>query len=317
MNQAAVISNTDSDARHNRRDVHQTITDQIVAAIEAGAGTFNMPWHRDIEHAMPSNFLTGKAYNGINVLALWVAAERQGFTSAYWASYKQWRRLGCQVRKGEKGSVIVFYKQSDLEVEIPGRNEREIKTVRYARSSRVFNAQQVDGFQPKEPDVRDFARVLVEAERFVGATGADIRIGGDRAYYQPSSDYIRMPDRERFTGTETISATESFYAVLMHELSHWCGHERRLNRNLSGRFGDESYAMEELVAELGAAFLCSELDISNQPRPDHAAYIAHWLSVLKQDTRAIFTAAAKANEAKTYLMGLQTGSSGTMSAQAI
>jgi len=126
-----------------------------------------------------------------------------------------------------------------------------------------------------------------------------------------------MPDRERFTGTETISATESFYATLMHELSHWCGHERRLDRDLSGRFGDESYAMEELVAELGAAFLCSKLGISNQPRPDHAAYIAHWLAVMKRDTRAIFTAASKANEAKTYLIGLQAGSSGAMSAKPI
>jgi len=308
MNQVTATTNSDLGAHPSRRDVHQTITDQIVAAIEVGAGTFIMPWHRDIDSAMPTNFLTGNTYNGVNVIALWVAAEQQGYTSSYWATYKQWHHLGCQVRKGEKGSVIVFYKQTDLEVGNPDNDGRENKIVRFARSSRVFNAQQVDGFQLTEPEGRDFAGVLMEIERFVMATGADIRTGGDRAYYRPSTDHIQMPNRERFTGTETISATESFYATLMHELSHWCGHERRLDRDLSGRFGDESYAMEELVAELGAAFLCSELGISNQPRPDHAAYIAHWLAVLKQDTRAIFTAASKANEAKTYLMGLQPAS---------
>ncbi len=164
MNQA--IATTNSDAHPKRRDVHQTITDQIVAAIEAGAGQFIMPWHRDIDSAIPTNFLTGKAYNGVNVIALWVAAEQRSFASSYWATYKQWRHLGCQVRKGENGSVIVFYKQTELEVSKPGTGERENKTVRYARSSRVFNAEQVDGFQPTEPVGRDLAGVLMETERY-------------------------------------------------------------------------------------------------------------------------------------------------------
>ncbi len=289
--------------RSTTRDVHQSITDQIIASIEAGAGTFTMPWHRDVDSMMPTNYVTGNTYNGVNVIALWVAAERRGFASGYWATYRQWNRLGCQVRKGEKGNVVVFYKKTEIEVPEPGGQDN--KVIRYARSSHVFNAEQIDGFEPPEPVGRDFAGVLVETERFADATSADIRIGGDRAYYRSSTDHIQMPDRTRFSGTETISATEGYYATLLHELTHWTGHGRRLDRDLSGRFGNEAYAMEELVAELGAAFLCGHLGITNQPRPDHAAYIANWLTVLKKDTRAIFTAASKASEAKAYLVGLQ------------
>ncbi len=306
MNQQTATTTTQPGASASKRDVYQSITDQIVASIEAGAGAFTMPWHIDVGNAMQSNSLTGNTYNCVNVIALWAAAELRGFTKGYWATYKQWSLLGGQVRKGEKGSVVVFYKQTDIEINNPETGEQENKSVRYARSSHVFNVEQVEGWQAPKPAVRDSAQVLVEAERFVTATSADVRIGGDRACYRPRTDHIQMPDRGRFTGTETISATESYYATLLHELTHWTGHASRLDRDLSGRFGRESYAMEELVAELGAAFLCSDLGITNQPRPDHAAYITNWLTVMRQDTRAIFTAASKANEAKTFLKGLQS-----------
>jgi antirestriction protein ArdC len=305
MNQQIATTTTHPDARPGTRDVYRTITDQIVTAIEAGAGAFTMPWHRDVGNTMPTNSLTGNTYNGVNVIALWAAAELRGFTTGYWATYKQWSLLGGQVRKREKGSVVVFYKQTDIKVSNPEAGEKENKSILCARSSYVFNAEQVEGWRVPEPAVRDAAQLLADAERFITATSADVRSGGDRAYYQPQTDHIQMPDRDRFTGTETISATESYYATLLHELTHWTGHTSRLDRDLSGRFGREGYAMEELVAELGAAFLCSDLGITNLPRPDHAAYIAHWLAVLKKDTRAIFTAASKANEAKTFLNRLQ------------
>jgi antirestriction protein ArdC len=305
MSTSTVTTGTDRKTRGGKPDVYQTVTDHIVAAIEAGTDTFTMPWHRDIDDMIPTNYVTGNPYSGVNVISLWVAAEQRGFTSAHWATYKQWGSLGCQVRKGEKGSVIVFYKQVDIEYTEPGTGALENKSVLFARSSRVFNVDQIEGLQPPEPVARDFAGVLVETENFVEATSADIGIGGDRACYRPRTDHIQMPDRDRFTGTETISATESYYATLLHELTHWTGHEFRLDRDLSSRFGRESYAMEELIAELGAAFLCSYLGISNQPRPDHAAYIANWLTVLKNDSRAIFTAASKANAAMNYLVGLQ------------
>ena len=305
MTQQTATTATQSEAPAGKRDVYQSITDQIITSIEAGAGTFTMPWHRDTGTTMPTNALTGSSYNGVNIVALWAAAEQGGFTTGYWATYKQWSLLGGQVRKGEKGSVVVFYKQMDIEVSDTGNGERENKSVLIARSSRVFNVKQVDGWQPPRPVASDPVEVLVEAENFVTATSADIRFGGDRAYYRPKTDHIQMPDRDRFIGTETINATESYFATLLHELTHWTGNVSRLDRDLSGRFGHESYAMEELVAELGAAFLCSDLGITNRPRPDHAAYIAHWLAVLKQDTRAIFTAASKANEARRFLTGLQ------------
>jgi antirestriction protein ArdC len=147
--------------------------------------------------------------------------------------------------------------------------------------------------------------VIEQAEAFTAAAGADVRYGGDRAYYRRSDDHVQMPERERFTGSATSTPTETYYATLLHELTHWTGHESRLDRDLSGRFGNEAYAMEELVAELGAAFLCADLSITNTPRPDHAAYIANWLEVLKRDKRAIFTAARKAAQATDYLAGLQ------------
>jgi antirestriction protein ArdC len=305
MNQPTAATATQPEASTRTGGVYQSITDQIVASIEAGAGTFTMPWHRGVGNTMPTNSLTGNTYNGVNVIALWAATELCGFTTGYWATYRQWSLLGGQVRKGEKGSLVVFYKQTDFEVSNAETGEQENKSVLCARSSYVFNAAQVEGWQAPKPAARDSAQVLGETERFVAATSADIRIGGDRAYYQPGTDHIQMPDRDRFTGTETIGATESYYATLLHELTHWTGHTARLDRDLSGRFGREGYAMEELVAELGAAFLCSDLGVSNRPRPDHAAYIAHWLAVLKKDTGAIFTAASKANEARRFLTGLQ------------
>ena len=304
MNQTATIA-TQLEAPAITRDVYRSITDQIIASIEAGAGTFTMPWHRDAGTTMPTNALTGSTYNGVNVIALWAAAEHRGFTTGYWATYKQWSLLGGQVRKGEKASVVVFYKQESVDVSEIDTGERKKKSVLYARSSRVFNVDQIDGWQAPRPAASDPVAVLGAAERFVTATSADIRVGGDRAYYRPRTDQIQMPDRDRFTGTETIGATESYYATLLHELTHWTGHTNRLDRDFSDRFGREGYAMEELVAELGAAFLCSDLGITNRPRADHAAYIAHWLAVLKKDTRAIFTAASKANDARRFLTGLQ------------
>lgn len=296
---------TETALRPERRDVYQRVTDQIIAAIEAGAGDVEMPWHRDVSRTAPSNAFTGQAYRGVNILALWAAAEANGFATGLWATYKQWKLLDAQVRKRAKGSVVVFYKQTECEVTNAETGCAGTRTFRFASASYVFNADQVDGWQPRKPVIRDPAEVVEEAEAFVAATRADIRHGGDSASYRPTTDHIQMPERCRFTGTKTSSATESYYATLLHELTHWTGHKRRVNRDLAKRFGDNAYAMEELVAELGAAFLCSELGITNAPRPDHAAYIANWLEVLKNDTRAIFTAASKASEAKGYLVRLQ------------
>jgi antirestriction protein ArdC len=287
-----------------RHDVYESITNRVIAAIEEGAGKWQMPWHRS-GVSRPQNAHTKKPYRGVNVVALWAAADAYGYGTGFWASYKQWQELQAQVRRGERASLIVFWKELEQEIEDEETGERERKRTLFARASWVFNVDQVDGWIPPAPPERNLVQAVNQAEVFTAATGADVRHGGDRAYYRRSDDHLQMPERERFTGSETSTPTEAYYATLLHELTHWTGHESRLDRDLSARFGNEAYAVEELVAELGAAFLCADLSITNTPRPDHAAYIANWLEVLKRDKRAIFTAARKAAQATDYLANLQ------------
>jgi antirestriction protein ArdC len=293
----------------NRSDVYESVTNRIIETVEQGAKEWHMPWHRS-GVSRPLNALTKKSYRGVNVVALWAAADVHDFSSGFWGTYKQWHELEAQVRKGEHASVIVFWKELEGEVEDKQTGKREREKTLFARASWVFNADQVDGWTPPAAPERNLVQALDQAEAFTAATGADVRHGGDRAYYRRSSDRVQMPDRERFTGSETSTPTEAYYATLLHELTHWTGHESRLDRDLSGRFGNEAYAVEELVAELGAAFLCADLSITNAPRADHAAYIANWLEVLKRDKRAIFTAARKAASATDYLAGLQQKTAG-------
>jgi len=292
-----------------RRDIHREITDRIVAAMERGAETFDMPWHRGgTTQGRPANALSRRPYRGVNVLALWIAAEVNGYRSGYWGTYNHWKLLGAQVKKGEKASLIVFYKEVERTAKNREREhteEMEKGTYLLARAYWVFNADQVKGWIPPEQMQKGQAEVLQHAEAFVRNTGAAIRHGGDRASYHAAGDYIAMPDRSRFVMTSAGSATEGYYATLLHELTHWTAHRNRMARNLSGRFGDHAYAMEELVAELGASFLCADLGISIAPRADHAGYLSSWLEVLKSDKKAIFTAASKAHQATEYLAGLQ------------
>lgn len=292
---------------HTKLDVHQAITDQIITAIEAGAGTWQMPWHRTGEGLnRPVNIDTGNHYRGVNVIALWASAQMRGFSTGTWGTYRQWQHRDCQVRKGEKASLIVFYKELEVERSTDA-GDIEADTVLFARASWVFNADQVDGYQP---DTSAPAAALVEpiaaAEQFIGATAADIRHGGARAYYHTGDDFIQMPDRDRFHGSQTSSPTETYYATLLHELTHWTGHAKRCDRQFGDRFGRDAYAMEELVAELGAAFLCGSLGVSNELRPDHAQYIDHWLKVMKADKKAIFAAASQAAKASDFLTQLTT-----------
>jgi antirestriction protein ArdC len=289
------------------RDVYTQVTDTIISAIEAGAGQWDMPWHRHgVTHTRPMNALTGKRYRGVNVLALWAAAEARGFTTGLWGTYRQWQEKGAQVRKGEKSSLVVFFKELAVDETNPETGEAERGRRLVAKASYVFNATQVDGFALPEPAApANPAEVLTQVEAYVTATNARVAFGGEGAFYRPLTDMIHMPDRSRFVGSATSSATECLYATLLHELTHWTGIKTRCDREFGKRFGDDAYAMEELVAELGAAFLCADLGIANTPRPDHAAYISHWLTVLKADKKAIFTATSKASQAVDYLDALQ------------
>ncbi|HEX2839923.1 ArdC family protein [Hyphomicrobium sp.] len=292
-------------ARAPKRDLHQTITDRLIAAIEADPGKPQMPWRRSSTPLwMPENALSKNGYNGINVVNLWVAAEARGFTSPVWATYKQWAELGAQVRKGARSELVIFYKEFEVEP-APDADDDDGKR-RVARASFVFNAAEVDGFtHPNKPEPLGPIERIEAADRFIRTTQAAIAHGGDRAYYRPSTDTIQMPDEHLFCGTDTMTRDESYYAVVLHELTHWTGAEKRCHRNLEPRFKRDAYAAEELVAEIGSAMLCAELGITQDVRPDHAQYLANWLQILKDDPKAIFTAAAKASEAVSFLKRLQ------------
>ena len=285
-------------------DVYSRITNQVIEAIEAGAGNWRMPWHTDGLGAMrPVNVVSGRPYRGVNVLALWSAADEHGYSSDKWATYKQWQEIGAQVRKGEKSSLIVFWTVNDSDEggddpDHPNEGHEARRRI-FARGYSVFNAEQVDGYQDEPPPPRPEIERIEHAERFFSALGADVRHGGARAFYRPASDHIQMPPFEAFRDAV------AYYATRGHETIHWTGAKQRLDRDMSGRFGSEPYAGEELVAELGAAFLCADLSLENEPRPDHAAYVASWLKALRDDNRAIFSAAAKAQQAIDYLQCLQ------------
>lgn len=288
-----------------RFDIHQHITDQIVAAIERGAGEFRLPWHRSAGSIMrPVNIASKKAYRGVNIVALWAYAEASGYSSGVWGTYRQWSEAGAQVRKGEKAAFVVFYKELEFAAEAESGDDETVTRL-MARATPVFAAEQVDGYQPPVVDIpATIITPIAQAEAVVAASRAVIQYGGSRAFYRPSTDSIQLPPREAFIGSPTSSPAESFYSTLLHELTHWTALAHRCDRQFGKRFGDQAYAVEELVAELGAAFLCAELGIADEPRPDHAQYLTSWLTVLKADKKAIFTAASKASQAASFLTGL-------------
>jgi antirestriction protein ArdC len=303
-----------------RVDVHEAITAKIVAAIEAGAGEFQMPWHRPgVAFAIPRNALTEKQYRGSNILSLWIDADAKKFEHQTWATFKQWQELGAQVRKGERGSLIVKYGEwtpksaADAPKPETGGDDADNGKRLFAKAAYVFNAQQVDGYSitPVAPRA-DLTTRLDHVDAFIANTGAEFREGGQRAFYRHrdskgEGDFIQMPPRDLFTGTATSTPTEAYESTRLHELAHFSGASHRLNRQFGERFGDKAYSFEELVAELSAAFMCADLQITNTPRADHAQYISNWLAVLKGDTKAIFSAASLATRAVDYLHGLQPG----------
>ncbi|NQV93878.1 MAG: DUF1738 domain-containing protein [Sphingomonadales bacterium] len=289
--------------KSDRLDVYQSITSQIITAIEAGTGKVQMPWHRSgFESALPINISSSKTYQGINILSLWAAAQMADYEKAIWGTYKQWQDAGAQVRKGEKSSFIVFYKQFEND-DTDSEEDQSRRRLMMAKASRVFNIAQVDGYDfPAEPEPsKNLVTRIASADALIARTGAIINEHGERAYFNPTTDEITMPDRHRFFDTDSGTATEHYHSVLLHELTHWSGAKHRLDRTFGKRFGDLAYSIEELTAELGAAFLCADLGISASPRKDHACYINNWLTAMKADTKAVFAAASAASKAAEYL----------------
>jgi antirestriction protein ArdC len=292
------MSTSDNTAT-DKRDVYRKVTDAIINAIEQGVGNWRMPWHTSGKFAFsPINVTSKKPYRGINTLCLWAAAQAKGYERGEWATYQQWQDRGAQVRKGEKATTVVFWKFANnaAETEDGDESPKSGSRLLFTRGYSVFNAAQVDGYTPKaEPDMPMPERIE-RADAFFQAIAASVRHGGNRAYYAPDSDHIQMPPFAAFI--ENVS----YYSTLAHEHTHWTAQASRCDRQLGKRFGDNAYAAEELIAELGAAFTCAHLGLSTEPREDHAQYIQSWLRVLKADKRAIFTAASKAQHATDFMI---------------
>ena len=287
----------------------ETITAAIVERLEAGTRPWVQPW----TGASVSRPLRacGTPYQGINVLWLWMAAEAGGHTSPFWMTYRQSQLLGGRVRKGERGTVAIFYRAYQAEEADEGEEPGAQCTRRVLRSFTVFNACQIDGLpgrffpEPRPlppPSERDSA-----LDAFFAAIPARIRHRGSEAFYSPVTDQVTMPEPGLFRDLHHYRAT------LAHELSHWTGHDSRLARQMGGRFGSGAYAMEELVAELSSAILGAELGLPVDHLDHHASYLASWLKVLKADSRAILMVAAKAEEAASLLLrlGRREGSGGS------
>jgi antirestriction protein ArdC len=277
-----------------------------VAELEQGVRPWLKPWNA--EHAAgritrPLRF-NGQPYQGINVLMLWGESVAKGYAAPIWLTFRQAAELGAHVRKGEHGSLVVYADRIRRTERDEATGEEAEREIPFLKGYTVFNVEQVEGlpahfYAVAEPRLDPVQRIE-RAESFFAATRADIRHGGNMAYYSAASDHVQMPPFESFRDAE------SYYATLAHGMTHWTKHVKRLERDFGRkRWGDEGYAMEELVAELGAAFLASDLDLTPEPREDHASYIASWLKVLKNDKRAIFTAASHAQRAADYLNGLQ------------
>ncbi|MFM9939203.1 MAG: ArdC family protein [Hyphomicrobiaceae bacterium] len=296
----------------SRQSIYETITNTILAAIESGPGDPVMPWQRGgSAPVLPVNAVTANPYRGINILSLWVAALDRGYASGEWATLNQWNAKGATVTKGETASPIVFYREIDKTNPTTARgpgtasDDDDANRAFIARGYWVFAAEQVTGYQPAHALPPNPIERIAAAEAYFAATGARIIPGGAQAYYRPSTDTIHMPDEARFFETGGRTRTQAWYSVLGHETAHWAGAPHRLNRNFGKRFGDDAYCFEEACAECCAAFLCARLRIAAEPHPDHARYIGHWLTVMKANPRALFAAAAKAQEAVAYLDNLQ------------
>lgn len=285
-------------------DIYAHVTDKIVAMIERGfdGEKFGPLWGASA--GMPVSAGTGKPYRGINTVLLWCASREMGYQSSTWATYRAWRERGAQVTKGQKSTTIVFWRQLEARGDAgdgeDAADDRPGRARMMARAYAVFNADQVEGWtEPAQPQLLSPDQRIEAADLFLRNTGAKVLHGGDQAYFVPSQDYIQMPPFQCFRDGE------SYYAVALHELTHWSGHASRLNRVFGERFKSQERAIEELVAEIGSAFLLASIGLTPEPRPDHAHYVHGWLRLLKNDKRAVFTAAAAAQRAADLLWSFQ------------
>ncbi|MBI4614791.1 MAG: DUF1738 domain-containing protein [Planctomycetes bacterium] len=284
--------------RNGNRDIYQEVTNRIVEALERSVVPWVRPWRSGC--GAQRNEATGRPYSGVNTILLWLTQTERGYSSSEWYTYRQAKELGGQVCRGERGTRIVFFSPVEITERVKhedGREEEVRRRIPVARSYYVFNRGQINGLpKPETTEDRPEPERIAAVDGFVARVGAQIRHGGDRAFYCTTEDYIQVPPLALF------ESAEAYHATVLHETIHWTGVESRLAREFGKRFGDDAYAVEELVAELGSAFACEGLGISGRLR--HAEYLASWLKILKADKRAIFTAARRAQESHEFLRGL-------------
>lgn len=285
-----------------RSDVYSRVTARIVADLEQGVRPWCKRWAAQASNPLRLPLRhNGTPYRGINILLLWAEAQHRGYAAPIWMTYRQALTLGAQVRKGETGSLVVFADRV-TRTEMDEDGDETARETFFMKGYTVFNVEQIDNLPDMyRPGVaadrtQSTPQLQQRSEDFFGRTGAHFQHGGNRAFYAPGPDVIRLPEPGAFVDAEAYAATKA------HELIHWTGHPSRLARDFGGRrFGDSGYALEELVAELGAAFLCADLGVTVEPRADHATYLASWLKALKGDKRLIFSAAMYAQRAADFL----------------
>ena len=276
----------------NKIDIYTEVTNRIIEKLETGVIPWIKPWHT--ENTLDKNIHSGNEYNGINRVILGMS----GFQSNVWGSFKQWQQLGANVRKGEKGTAIVFYSPVKTNTINPETNQSEESFYACMKTYYVFNAEQVEGIEIKPRDIEDKPFLNnIDIDAMVLNTGASIRHSGNSAYYKRDDDFINMPIKTDF------NSEANYYATLLHELTHWSGAKHRLDRTKGKRFGDTAYAFEELIAELGSAFLCEKYAVKGDIR--HEGYIQSWLQALKNDNKMIFKASAYAQKSTDYLVGFK------------
>lgn len=290
-----------------RANLYDEITTRIIAELEAGRLPWVQPWGTagvSAPLAMPRNASTGRAYSGVNVLILWGVVVARGFSCQSWLTFRQALSLGGNVRKGERGTTVVYADRfiPDDEKRRARETGDDAQAIPFLKRFTVFSTDQCEGL-PEDlatvPRPVPEGLILPEVETLIRTSGADVRLGGDKAFYAPGPDYIQVPRPEAYF--EPIN----WHRTALHELSHWSGATHRLGRDLSGGFGSKLYAKEELVAEISAAFLCATLGIT--PTVRHSDYIASWLEVLREDNRAIVRAASAASKAADYLLAFRLG----------
>lgn len=290
------MATTRQDAKEPKKAFSDQVAEKLIKQLEEGTAPWQRPWANSSQDNLPMNPTSGNRYKGINVVHL----LSEGRADPRWMTYKQAETIGAQVRKGEKGTTIQFWSFPDRgnseESKQQNESEKSKTSVPFVRYSSVFNAEQIDGLEPLPPAKEKSWDSIERAERILLASGAQIdHAPQNRAAYYPKSDRILLPQKEQF------SDAHLYYAVALHELGHWTGHESRLARDLSGAMGGERYAKEELRAEISSMLMGVEIGLGHDPS-NHVAYVAHWIAELKKDPTVIFKAAADAEKIQSFLL---------------